>query len=49
MDEWMTTILFWEGPRISSHSRWNVEMFNSKLDIGKDIVSELQDRVRKNV
>lgn len=43
----MTTILFWEGPGIASHSRCNVEMFNNKLDIGKDIISELWDRAEK--
>ena len=50
MNKWIneiTAILFWEGTGIGSHSRCNVEMFNNKLEIGKNIVSELQDRVEK--
>ena len=49
MNECMATITSREGPGIISHSRYNVNMFNSKLDIGKDIFSELQDRTEKNV
>lgn len=47
MNECMATITSREGPGIIFHSRY--KMFNSKLDIGKDIFSELQDRTEKNV
>lgn len=49
MNECMVTITSREGPGIIFHSRYNVKIFNSKLNIGKDIFSELQDRTEKNV
>lgn len=37
------------SPRIIYNSKYSVEIFNRKLDIGKDIVSELQYRTKKKV